>query len=110
MMRLRGSRPFPDLTGRRVFLVDDGLAFGFTMRTAIELVCRLGPAFVMAAVPTGHSKAVVDIARRVDRIYCANIRSSLGFAVADAYVIWDDVSEPEAERIPTTICRNQSTI
>ena len=62
MMRLRGSLPFPDLTGRRVFLVDDGLAFGFTMRTAIELVCRLGPAFVMAAVPTGHSKAVVDIA------------------------------------------------
>lgn len=110
MTRLRGNLPFPDLTGRCVFLVDDGLASGFTMRAAIESVRRLGPAFVMVAVPTGHSGTVADVARRVDRVYCANIRSSLGFSVAEAYVIWNDVSEPEAERILTAFRTNRSTI
>ena len=55
MMRLRGSLQLPNLAGRHVFLVDDGLASGFTMLTAIESVRRLGPASVMVAVPTGHS-------------------------------------------------------
>src|SRR5690606_1667015 len=32
--RLRGGRPFPDLAGRTVVLVDDGLATGATMKAA----------------------------------------------------------------------------
>ena len=42
MLRLRGSLQLPNLAGRHVFLVDDGLASGFTMLTAIESVRRLG--------------------------------------------------------------------
>lgn len=109
MMRLRGSLQFPNLAGRHVFLVDDGLASGFTMLTAIEAVRRLGPASVMVAVPTGHSTAVMDVARRADRVYCANIRSSPGFSVAAAYVIWRDVFEPEAERILADFRMSRST-
>ena len=33
--RYRGHRPFPDLTGKTVILVDDGLATGSTMRAAV---------------------------------------------------------------------------
>ena len=32
----RGDRPIPDVTGRVVILVDDGLATGATMRAAVE--------------------------------------------------------------------------
>ena len=110
MMRLRGSMNLPDLAGRHVFLVDDGLASGFTMLTAIESVRRLGPASVMVAVPTGHSTAVMDMARRADRVYCANIRSGPGFSVAAAYVIWSDVFEPEAERILADFRMSRSTV
>ena len=99
MLRLRGSLHLPDLSGRHVFLVDDGLASGYTMLTAIEAARRLQPASIMVAVPTGHAKAVEDVARRADRVYCANIRNGPGFSVAAAYVIWRDVFEPEAERI-----------
>lgn len=110
MMRLRGSLQLPNLAGRHVFLVDDGLASGFTMLTAIESVRRLGPASVMVAVPTGHSTAVMDVARRADRVYCANIRSGAGFSVAAAYVIWSDVFEPEAERILADFRMSRSTV
>ena len=110
MLRLRGSLHLPELAGRHVFLVDDGLASGFTMLTAIESVRRLGPASVMVAVPTGHSTAVADVARRADRVYCANIRGGTGFSVAAAYVIWRDVFEPEAERILADFRTSRSTV
>lgn len=110
MLRLRGSLQLPNLSGRHVFLVDDGLASGYTMLTAIESVRRLDPASVMVAVPTGHAKAVEDVARRADRVYCANIRGGAGFAVASAYVIWRDVFEPEAEQILADFRMNRSTV
>jgi len=32
----RGDRPFPEVTGRTVILVDDGLATGASMKAAIQ--------------------------------------------------------------------------
>jgi len=45
----RGSRPMPDLCGRTVVLVDDGIATGSTMRAAIEGVKRLRATHVIVA-------------------------------------------------------------
>src|SRR5436305_9774270 len=49
----RDGRPAPDLSGKTVILVDDGLATGSTMRAAVAAVRRLGPAAVVVAVPVG---------------------------------------------------------
>jgi putative phosphoribosyl transferase len=46
----RGSRPMPDLRGRTVVLVDDGIATGSTMRAAMEGVKKLGAARLIVAV------------------------------------------------------------
>ena len=48
----REGRAPPDLAGRVVILVDDGLATGSTMRAAVAAARRLGPARVVVAVPT----------------------------------------------------------
>ena len=48
----RGGRPPPDLRGRTVILVDDGLATGATMFAAIEALRKLNPARIVVAVPT----------------------------------------------------------
>jgi putative phosphoribosyl transferase len=47
----RGTQPPPDLSGRTVVLVDDGLATGATMRAAVLAVHQLGPRGVIVAVP-----------------------------------------------------------
>jgi putative phosphoribosyl transferase len=47
----RGDRPFPDLRGRIVIVVDDGLATGATMRAALESVRRRSPTWLVAAAP-----------------------------------------------------------
>jgi putative phosphoribosyl transferase len=93
---LRGNRPFPDLSGRPVILVDDGLASGFTMKVAIEAVRSAGAEEIILAVPTAPAHVAEEMVELVDELYCANVRSRTPFAVASAYEEWHDVSESEA--------------
>lgn len=95
LRKFRGEAPFPEVRDRWVILVDDGLASGFTMKTAIEALRHLGADHLIVAVPTAHDRAVADIAALVEAVFCANIRKGLRFAVAEAYRLWSDVSENE---------------
>lgn len=99
LTRFRGERPFPDLKDRTAILVDDGIAAGSTMRAAVSALRKQGADEVIVAVPTGHQRSVVEIAREADALYCANVRGGFSFAVADAYELWTDVDEDEAARI-----------
>lgn len=47
----RGERPLPELGGRTVMLVDDGLATGVTARAAIQAIRRQAPRRLVLAVP-----------------------------------------------------------
>jgi putative phosphoribosyl transferase len=95
---LRGDRPPPDLTGRVVILVDDGLASGYTMLAAVKAVRAGNPSKIVVAVPTGSDRSVDLISKAADEVVCLNIRS-MPFAVADAFVKWYDVEEAEAVQI-----------
>jgi putative phosphoribosyl transferase len=53
MVRLRAGRALPDFADRTVILVDDGIAAGSTMRTAIAAVRRQAPPELVVAVPHG---------------------------------------------------------
>jgi predicted phosphoribosyltransferase len=92
----RGDRPLPSFLDQPAILVDDGLASGFTMQVAVEALLKASSSEVVVAVPTGPSHTVRRIAADVTRAYCANIRSGMSFAVADAYEYWSDVTEHEA--------------
>lgn len=94
----RGDRPLPDFK-RPILLVDDGLASGFTLRTAIKALRKAGAAQIILAVPTAHQESVQTIIEEVTAIYCPNVRSGLSFAVAHAYEEWSDLDEQEAIKI-----------
>lgn len=83
--QLRGDRQLPELKQRSVVLVDDGLASGFTLFTAVQAIRRLAAEKIIVAVPTGYGSAVTRIGAEVDALYCPNIREGISFAVADAY-------------------------
>ncbi len=51
------------------------------------------------AVPTASPKALEKLTPLVDEIYCANLRSGIYFAVADAYQNWYDLSRDEVLRL-----------
>src|SRR5918996_5545289 len=48
----RGDRPPPDVHGRTVILIDDGLATGATMLAAVKALRQLQPARIVVAVTT----------------------------------------------------------
>jgi putative phosphoribosyl transferase len=95
LKRFRSGKPLPDLDGKIVILVDDGLASGFTMLAAVRAVRKQKPEKIVVAVPTASLRAVGLLLPEVDEMVCLNIRSGTIFAVADAYVNWYDLSDEE---------------
>lgn len=66
----RDDRPAPDLHGRTVILVDDGLATGATMRAAIRALQQQQPARLVVGVPVSSSETCQEIGSEVDEIVC----------------------------------------
>jgi predicted phosphoribosyltransferase len=66
----RGTRPFPDLTGKTVILVDDGLATGASMRVAVEAIQAKNPARVVAAAPVASRSACSMLRKAADACVC----------------------------------------
>lgn len=67
----RGDRPAPELEGRVVILVDDGLATGSTMRAAIAGLRTRDPEAVVVAVPTAAPETCEMFEDEVHEIICA---------------------------------------
>ncbi|OGW38134.1 MAG: hypothetical protein A2Y97_03890 [Nitrospirae bacterium RBG_13_39_12] len=103
----RGEKPFPVLEGKSVFVVDDGLASGYTMFAAIKFIKRKMPRKIIVAVPTGSHRTVDFILPEVDELVCLNVRSKFPFAVADAYKKWYDLSDEEVLNIIKTFSKNK---
>ena len=68
----RGDRPHPDLRGRTVILVDDGLATGSTMRAAVAAVRAQNPRRVIVAVPTAAPSIAEEFRSIADDCVCVS--------------------------------------
>src|SRR3981081_1692332 len=67
----RRGRPPPDVRGRTVILVDDGLATGATMHAAIQALRRQNPARIVVAVPTASPDTCEEMKTQADEVICA---------------------------------------
>jgi putative phosphoribosyl transferase len=67
----RGDRPEPDVRGKTIILVDDGLATGSTMRAAAAALRQLKPARIVVAVPVSAPQTCDEYQMGVDEIICA---------------------------------------
>lgn len=68
---LRGDRQPPEVEGRTIVLVDDGIATGSTMRAAIAALQARGARKVVVAVPIAASETCAELAEEVDEVVCA---------------------------------------
>ena len=66
----RGDGPAPDVTGKTVMLVDDGLATGATMAAAVASVRQKNPDRVVVAVPVASHQACSEFQEIVDDTIC----------------------------------------
>lgn len=68
----RADRPEPDVRGKAIILVDDGLATGSTMRAAAAALRQQNPARIVVAVPVSAPQTCDEYRMGVDEIVCAS--------------------------------------
>jgi erythromycin esterase-like protein/predicted phosphoribosyltransferase len=90
----RDGRPGPDLAGRIVIVVDDGLATGASMRAAVQALRQLRPARIAVAVPAAPLSTCQELDALVDEVVCATTPSPF-FAVGQSY--WDFTQTTDEE-------------
>ncbi|MFP4083037.1 MAG: phosphoribosyltransferase [Candidatus Aminicenantes bacterium] len=91
---LREGKPLPEISGRTAVLIDDGLAMGSTMRSAIMLCRKKGAHKIVVAVPVSSTRVIKEIDEMVDETVV--LETPVFFrAVAQVYRNWYDVSDGE---------------
>jgi len=97
-LEYRGDRPRPDLRGRVVILIDDGLATGSTMKAAVTAVRKQGPKSVVVAVPVASASTCEEFQDIADRIVCASIPEAFT-AVSNWYEDFLQTSDEEVRSL-----------
>ena len=79
-----------NIPGKNVFIMDDGLASGFTMQAGIKMVQKYRPKNLFIIVPTAPFHTIENIEKdlNINEVICPNVRKTNWFAVADAYEHW----------------------
>jgi putative phosphoribosyl transferase len=94
----RGGRANPEIDGRTVILVDDGLATGATMRAAVHAVKALRPRKLVVAVPTAAPDSCVLIGKMGDEAICLITPSPFG-GVGAWYLDFSQTTDREVQQL-----------
>ncbi|MDO8860755.1 phosphoribosyltransferase [Haliea sp. E1-2-M8] len=94
----RGERPWPELHGATVILVDDGLATGASMRAAVSAVREFQPREVVVAVPVAPPDTIRVLRGQADAVVCLETPEPFR-AIGLWYGDFTQVADAEVRRI-----------
>ena len=95
---LRKGEGLPEIKGRTVIIVDDGIAMGSTLRAAIFLCKNRKAQKIIAASPISGEEIAKELADIVDEVVILE-KPPLFKAVAQGYQDWHDVPDEEVAEI-----------
>src|ERR1043166_8588013 len=101
----RDGRPAPELRGRVVILVDDGLATGATMRAAVKALRQSGAAKIVAAVPVGPPDSCREIEQEADETICLSTPEVFQ-AVGQYYEDFSQTSDQDVREVLSRAAQN----
>ncbi|WP_311172035.1 phosphoribosyltransferase [Halobellus ordinarius] len=93
--RYRDGRPEPDLTGKTVAVVDDGVATGSTARACLEKLEGSDADRIVLAIPVGPPQTVRELEEMADAVVCLQTPRDFR-GVGQFYDRFDQVSDEEA--------------
>ena len=94
MTRYQGKRPPPELGGKTVVLVDDGVATGATTLVAIRALKKQRPAELILAIPVAPPDTIAGLRREADRVVCLATPEPF-WAIGRFYVDFSQTSDEE---------------
>jgi putative phosphoribosyl transferase len=92
----RGGRIPPLIAGKKVILVDDGIATGSTMRAGVAALRKLQPARIVIAAPVASRAACAMLRRVADEVVCA-IEAEDFFAIGEWYEDFTQLSDKDVQ-------------
>jgi putative phosphoribosyl transferase len=92
--RFRGGRPAPQLRGRSVLVVDDGIATGGTVRAVLRSLRSQSPKQLVLAVPVAAAATAKALAPELDRLVCLHTPHDL-YAIGLWYDDFTQVTDDE---------------
>jgi putative phosphoribosyl transferase len=94
VQRYRAGRPPTSVAGRTVVVVDDGLATGFTARTAVAVLRLQGAERIVLAVPVAPPQAVQELEAVADEVVCLETPAWF-MAIGEWYADFRQTSDEE---------------
>ncbi len=94
----RGDRPWPELAGRTVILVDDGIATGATMRAAVAAARAQGPEEIVVAAPVAPPDTVERLRREADAVVVPETPEPF-YAIGQWYLAFPQLTDEEVRGI-----------
>lgn len=94
----RENRPEPDVQGKTVLLVDDGIATGSTLRAAIATLRQKHPQEIVVAVPVASVSACELLRAIVDKIICLSTPEPLN-SIGMWYLDFSQTSDQEVKHL-----------
>jgi putative phosphoribosyl transferase len=92
--RYRGGRALPELRGRTVIVVDDGIATGLSDLAAVRALRAAGVARIVVAVPVGAGDSLALIRREAEEVICLSTPAKL-YGVGHWYHDFEPTSDEE---------------
>ena len=105
----RENRPEPDVQGKTVILVDDGIATGSTLRAAIATLRQKHPKEIVVAVPVAPTSACEALRAIVDKIICLSTLEPIN-SIGMWYVDFSQTCDQEVRHLLAQQILAQQTI
>src|SRR5438105_15744204 len=102
----RDGRPAPEIRGRTVILIDDGLATGATMRAAVKALRQRGAGKIVVAVPVGPPDTCKEFEDEADEVVCASAPEFFQ-AVGQYYEDFSQTSDEEVRELLARAAENK---
>ena len=94
----RGDSPLPDVRGKTILLVDDGVATGATMRAAVAALRKQHPARIVVAVPVAPPTTCEILRAEADEVISFMTPEPF-YAVGQWYRIFDQTTDAQVREL-----------
>lgn len=105
MAAYRGDRPRPEIRGRTIILVDDGVATGATVRASLQALRQSEPGRLILAVPIGPAQTIQELRSLADEVVVVATPEPF-WAIGRFYRVFGQTSDEEVVQLLRVAGRN----
>lgn len=98
--KYREGRPFPSIAGKKIILIDDGIATGASIYSAIIALKRLSPQKIIIGIPIAPEETITELKHLVDEMVCI-YPAPIFYGVGQFYKDFSQTTDEEVMQLIT---------